>query len=340
MTTIYLIRHAEAEGNVFRRLHGQYDSMVTPNGMKQIAALRERFAQIPVDAVYSSDLVRTCTTAGAIYKPKGLPLRKEPRFREIGVGVWEDIPFGQLDHDDPTRNYAFSHTPRLWSVEGSEPFAVYTGRFLQALEEVARRHDGQTVAIFSHGMVLRGALQTLFFPDDDNAIAHCENTAVTRIRWADGEYTLDFLNDASHIPYEISTLGRQQWWRGDGRRDFNMWFRPQTPADAPLLSALGCAPSERQRVRISVLGQTPVGVLVTQDAGADGELVFLGLLEPHRGIGLSAQLLGEAVCGFRAEGKRFVRLGAPVTHPAAQRLFAEYGFTGEPLRLEITPRIL
>ena len=51
MTTIYLIRHAEAEGNVFRRIHGQYDSCVTPNGRRQIAALAQRFAGIPVDAV-------------------------------------------------------------------------------------------------------------------------------------------------------------------------------------------------------------------------------------------------------------------------------------------------
>ena len=59
MTTIYLIRHAEAEGNVFRRLHGQYDSNVTPNGLKQIEALAKRFESIPIDAVYASDLTRT-----------------------------------------------------------------------------------------------------------------------------------------------------------------------------------------------------------------------------------------------------------------------------------------
>ncbi len=39
MTTIYLIRHAEAEGNLYRRIHGQYDSLVTKRGYKQIAAL-------------------------------------------------------------------------------------------------------------------------------------------------------------------------------------------------------------------------------------------------------------------------------------------------------------
>ena len=32
MTTIYLIRHAEAEGNLYRRIHGWYDSLITENG--------------------------------------------------------------------------------------------------------------------------------------------------------------------------------------------------------------------------------------------------------------------------------------------------------------------
>ena len=30
MTTVYIIRHAEAEGNVYRRCHGQYDGLLTP----------------------------------------------------------------------------------------------------------------------------------------------------------------------------------------------------------------------------------------------------------------------------------------------------------------------
>ena len=43
MTRIFIIRHAEAEGNLYRRLHGQYDSLLTENGLKQVAALRKRF---------------------------------------------------------------------------------------------------------------------------------------------------------------------------------------------------------------------------------------------------------------------------------------------------------
>ena len=54
-TTLYVIRHAEAEGNLYRRIHGQYNSNVTANGLRQIEALEARFRDIPVDAVYASD---------------------------------------------------------------------------------------------------------------------------------------------------------------------------------------------------------------------------------------------------------------------------------------------
>ena len=83
MTTIYLVRHAEAEGNLYRRIHGRYNALITENGYLQIAALEKRFENIHIDAVYSSDLFRTMTTAGAVYKPKGLQLHTDPRLQEI-----------------------------------------------------------------------------------------------------------------------------------------------------------------------------------------------------------------------------------------------------------------
>ncbi len=332
MTTLYLIRHGEAEGNVFRRLQGQYDSLITPNGRKQIAALEERFRNIHIDAVYSSDLTRTCITAGAIYKPKGLPLQTDPRLREIGVGVWENHPFGWLDRCDHERNYAFSHSPKTWSVEGSETFDIYTGRFLTALREIAEKHEGQTVALFSHGMVLRGSLQTLFFRDQENAISHCENTAVTCLRYENGEFTLEFLNDASHITEEISTLGKQMWWRGEKYRDFNMWYRDAEEGDGAFLSQFDLPEG---KLRISMLDADATGVIVVQD----GVLRYFALAPAFRGRKLSAQLLGEAIAMARAMGCDTLSLPCEPEHPAALRILEEYGFQGSPRALRIIPRI-
>ena len=54
MTTIYLIRHAEAEGNLYRRIHGWYDALVTENGWKQIQALCN--SSLPVSLLNRDDL--------------------------------------------------------------------------------------------------------------------------------------------------------------------------------------------------------------------------------------------------------------------------------------------
>ena len=92
MTKIYIIRHAEAEGNVFRRFHGQFNGQLTPRGLEQVEYLRKRFAEVPVDAVYASDLMRTCQTAQSIYVPRNLPLHRDARFRERCVGIWRICP--------------------------------------------------------------------------------------------------------------------------------------------------------------------------------------------------------------------------------------------------------
>ena len=95
MTTVYLIRHAQAEGNYFRRIHGQYDSPVTALGAGKLPACSARFADVAIDAVYASDLKRTCQTAEAIYVPKHLELHREPGLRKSTWGSGRTSPSGK-----------------------------------------------------------------------------------------------------------------------------------------------------------------------------------------------------------------------------------------------------
>ena len=118
-TTIYLIRHAEAEGNLYRRVHGWYNSLITDNGYRQIAALEHRFQDIHIDAVYSSDLFRTMTTARAVYAPKGLELHTDPGLREVHMGLWEDRPWGEVARTDGERLALFNATDDAWHPPAS-----------------------------------------------------------------------------------------------------------------------------------------------------------------------------------------------------------------------------
>ena len=116
MTVIYLIRHAEAEGNLYRRIQGHWNGQVTPRGTRQIDALAERFREIPVDAVYSSDLQRTMDTAGAILKYHDLTLETTPRLREVCLGCWEGRPWGDVEYEMPQQMFYFNHDPARWII--------------------------------------------------------------------------------------------------------------------------------------------------------------------------------------------------------------------------------
>ena len=52
--TVYIIRHAEAEGNIYRRCHGIYNSLLTPRAYQQLPCLAKRFESVPLAAVYAS----------------------------------------------------------------------------------------------------------------------------------------------------------------------------------------------------------------------------------------------------------------------------------------------
>ena len=232
MTTIYLIRHAEAEGNLYRRVHGWYNSLITENGYRQIAALEERFRDIHIDAVWSSDLFRTRTTARAIYRAKNLPLNTCPGLRELNLGDWEDRTFGAVRHTDPQRMDLFNRTDPKWEVENAESFFQLEERIYGAVRRIAERYPDQTIALFSHGMALRQFLGKVknIPPEEWHAMPHGDNTAVSCLTWDGEKFEIQYEMDNSHLSEEISTLARQSWWRKDKKTsaDVNLW------ADIPL----------------------------------------------------------------------------------------------------------
>ena len=137
MTRIYLVRHAEAEGNLYRIAHGHYNGLITARGYKQIAVLQQRLAHIPIDAVYSSDLFRTRTTATAAYLPRHLPLHTDPNLREVNMGVWEGHTWQSLRMEDEARIVDFNRHLDRWQVPGGETARQVLDRFLPALTKIA-----------------------------------------------------------------------------------------------------------------------------------------------------------------------------------------------------------
>ena len=329
MTTIYLIRHAEAEGNLYRRIHGWYNSLVTDNGYRQIAALEERFRDIHIDAVYSSDLFRTCTTARALYGPKGLELHTDPGLRELNLGDWEDLTFGWVRHTDPERMDLFNRTDPAWSVPNGESFFQLGDRLYGAVRRLAEEHPNQTVALFSHGMALRQFLgKVKNIPTEEwHSMPHGDNTAVSCLTWDGERFEIQFEMDNSHLSEEISTLARQAWWRKDKTKsaDVNLWFRPAAwPRDRALYPEAEGA----QNMTVAMSGDRSVGFFCTDPARDQaGYIRCLSILPEDRRRGLGIQLVGECVSRYRNAGRDRLRLSCPPDSESARRFFQKYGFT-------------
>lgn len=293
MTTIYLIRHGEAEGNIFRRFHGQYDSLLTPRGHRQVACVAKRFENIHIDGCFASDLTRTSLTARSIYVPKGLQLKRDPRFREISVGIWEDTPYSYLEIVDEKRMWEFNHNPPVWSVEGGECFEEFTARFLEGIRDAAEEYDGGTIAVFAHGAVIRGTLMRLFFMNELDKLPYSDNTGVCKLTYEKGNLSYEFLNDNSHIPTELSTFYIQRWWRETNRRKEAGLYFLNTESD----------------VHPAILMEKEVGkVCLGAIEGDTGVILGLELLAELEGRYYGDQLLGEAVSHFRKLGCKEVRL--------------------------------
>ena len=360
VTKIYLVRHAEAEGNLYRRIHGQYDSLVTDNGYRQIAALAHRFEGIHVDAVYSSDLFRTRTTAKAIYEPKGLPLTTRRSLREVSMGVWEDRTWGEVARTDAQQLAWFNATDRRWKAEGGESYEELRERVSAAIRQIARNHPGETVAVVSHGTAIRNALAVFqgLSIEESASLPHSDNTAVSLLEFDGDEVRVVFHDDGSHLPEEISTFAKQRWWKQDtgSLADANMWFRgldmeregetylqarreawldihgPAVPFDGEgfLRAATAHWRHDRRALRCAALGDETAGILeldLQRDADQGvGFIPFVYMTPARRRQGLGVQLIGEAVSICRPLGRDRLRLRCAPDNAVAQRFYKKYGF--------------
>ena len=357
MTTIYLIRHAEAEGNLYRRIQGHWNGQVTPRGQQQIDALAERFRDVPIDAVWSSDLQRTKDTAGAILKYHDLQLETTPRLREANLGVWEGRPWGDVEYESPEQMYYFNHDPAKWSIPQCEHFPEVQARMRAVLAEIAARYDGQTVAVVSHGVAIRSFLASALGVKSEqiDTLPHGDNTAVACLRYDGGALTVEYYNDASHLPEELSTFGRQTWWKNKGADAGNLRFEPlQFPRDSAFFDACYAdawaaahgstagytarpylrSAKEHARTPHAVVkllsGDKVVGMIdMDPDRGRRegfGWISFFYLLPEYRGKGWAAQLLGHALWFSELHGRKSVRLHVAEDNTHARGFYEHFGF--------------
>lgn len=221
MTTIYLVRHCEAEGNVQRVFQGRIDREISENGARQLDCLSQRFRNVHLDAIYSSPLIRARKTAEALNRGKHLPIRFDDRLKELDGGCWEGKSWADFPILYPDDSKTWLQEPWRFHAEGGEAMTAVYARMAEMLTEIALSYPQQTVAVASHGCAIRNALcWARGLPIEKlNTIEWCDNTAVSVLEW-DGRMHVRLENDNTHLDADASTFEKQSWWRAETENPF------------------------------------------------------------------------------------------------------------------------
>lgn len=201
MTKLILIRHGETEWNRRKMFQGQSDVELAPEGVHQAHLLAAHFPVYPLDAIYSSDLSRARTTAEIIADKFGLTLRLEPRLREANYGRWEERSFEELALAHPTDFKRFFLEPDEFTPEGGENFLDVQARAMSAIKEIVRAHARETVAVVSHGGVIRTVVASVLeMPLKKMWAIKQFNTAVNILRADEsGGFSIELMNSIAHL---------------------------------------------------------------------------------------------------------------------------------------------
>jgi broad specificity phosphatase PhoE len=153
MTTFLLIRHGHTDAVDAYLAGRQRGTPLTSRGLEQVRALVERLRHVQVDAVVSSPLTRTRETAEALAGDRGLSVEVCSALDEFDFGDWTGRAFSEVDADP--RWSAFNAVRSVTRAPGGEGMLGVQSRAVAALLDLACRYPTQTVAIVSHGDVIR-----------------------------------------------------------------------------------------------------------------------------------------------------------------------------------------
>lgn len=200
MTKLILIRHGETDWNAQRRYQGQSDVPLNDAGHRQAAALAQRLEGVDISAIYSSDLRRARQTASEIASLHPLPVRDEPRLKEISFGRWEGLTYGEIQERWPEEMAAWFADPIQVTPPGGETLAQVAGRVKAALDDIVRTNAGGTVAIVAHGGTLRVLLCAAIEIDPRAQWRFGLSTAsISELQVSDSHTVLVRLNDTHHL---------------------------------------------------------------------------------------------------------------------------------------------
>ena len=182
MSTFLLIRHAHHDW-IGRGLAGRLPGVhLSAEGRQQAERLAGRLEGAGIGAVYSSPLERAMETAEPLAQRLGLKVCPSEALGEVRFGAWEGRLLAELEHDRLWRRY--NELRSTTRPPGGELVLEIQARVISELERLHHEHADRTIAVVSHGDVIKAAVwHAAGAPLDLFHRLEIDLARVTALRW-------------------------------------------------------------------------------------------------------------------------------------------------------------
>ncbi len=200
MTRVYLVRHGTTEWNKEEIFRGRLDCKLNETGQAEARGLAEYFADIPLQAIYSSPLSRAMETALPIARAKALPVAPRPEFIDMDFGEWQGRPLREVREKYSELYRLWRERPEAVHFPGGENLIQVRARAWEGLQEVVRENPEKTVLILAHRVITK-VLICAGLGLDDSHFWHIkqDTTAVNCLEYRRGFFVTSLVNDTCHL---------------------------------------------------------------------------------------------------------------------------------------------
>ena len=187
ITTIYLIRPGESDGNATHTFCGQTDVPLTARGIAQAECTAAYLRDRPMDFVYASDLRRAFRTGEIAAQAHGLTAQPDPQLREIHGGAWEGQTYDWIGLHYPAEMAVWTDRIGLAQCPGGESVVQVSERITRRVRALAQLHPGAALCLATHALAIRAFIGGVLGkpPAEWHELPWASNASVTTVQYDD-----------------------------------------------------------------------------------------------------------------------------------------------------------
>ncbi len=201
-TRILLIRHGETNWNRIRRFQGRSDLPLNPTGRDQARALALALKDEPLNAIYSSPLLRAMETVYHImgFHPS-VPVFNEEGLVEMDLGDFEGLEAQHWAEQYPDFRKTWQKSPASVKMPGGESLPEVQVRAIDTLERITQAYSSEsTLLLCCHNFVNLTILCYALEVPLDRFREIRQDTAALNILYMKGKkLKAEVVNDRSHL---------------------------------------------------------------------------------------------------------------------------------------------